>query len=408
MEEIKEGRQRDLKFTLTLSGVLMFRGRLCVPAVDILKDLVLKEVHQSLVSIHPGSTKMCKDLKQYLWWYGMKNDVAAFVSKCLTCQKVKAIRHRPGGLLQPLSIPEWKWEQITMDFVTGLPRTKKGMDTIWVVVDRLTKTAHFIPMKITYSMDKLAKLYVDNIVRLHGVPVDIVSYRDSRFTSRFWKSLQSAMELVQSTCEKVDLIKEKIRVAQSRQKSYADRRRQHLQFNVGEKAFLKVSPTKGVVCFGKRGKLNPRYIGPFEFLAKVGAVAYKLALPPSLAGVHHVFHVSVLRQYIPDSTHLLPQQPAELVADLTYEEVPEKILDKKKHNLRSRTISFVKVKWSNHSPGSGSVSMLASMLWAASVVDLEQSIDTSMKDSEEPGQLAILESENLAGSQHISFLCQTC
>ncbi|XP_043717680.1 uncharacterized protein LOC122665590 [Telopea speciosissima] len=202
------------------------------------------------------------------------------------------------------------------------------------MIDRLTKTAHFIPMKITYSMDQLAKLYVDNIIRLHRVPVNIVSDRDPRLTSRGVA---------------VDLIREKIKVAQSRQKSYADRRRQHIQFKVGEKASLKVAPIKGVVRFGKRGKLNPRYIGPFEILARVGPVAYQLALPPSLVGVHDVFHVSMLRQYIPDSTHLLPQQPAELIADLTYEEVPEEIIDRKEHNLRNRTISFIKVKWSNHS-----------------------------------------------------------
>ncbi|XP_043692895.1 uncharacterized protein LOC122643327 [Telopea speciosissima] len=168
-------------------------------------------------------------------------------------------------------------------------------------------------------------------------------------------------ELIQKTCEKVDLIREKIKAAQSKQKSYADRRR-----------------------FGKRGKLNPRYIGPFEILARVGAVTYQLALPPSLADVHDVFHVSMLRQYILDSSHLLLQQPAELIADLIYEEVPEEIIDVKKYNLRNRTIFFVKVRWSNHSaaeasweredlmrerypylfdlPGSSSESMVASML----------------------------------------------
>ena len=123
----------------------------------------------------------------------MKKDVVRFVEKCLTCQQVKAEHQRPAGTLQPLEIPEWKWEQITMDFVSGLPRSPTNHDSIWVIVDRLTKIAHFIPILMTYSMDRLAELYVQHIVRLHGVPKSIVSDRDTRFTSKFWKSLQDAL-----------------------------------------------------------------------------------------------------------------------------------------------------------------------------------------------------------------------
>ena len=123
----------------------------------------------------------------------MKKDVVRFVEKCLTCQQVKVEHQRPAGTLQPLEIPEWKWEQITMDFVSGLPKSPTNHDSIWVIVDRLTKTAHFIPILMTYSMDRLAELYVQHIVRLHGVPKSIVSDRDTRFTSKFWKSLQDAL-----------------------------------------------------------------------------------------------------------------------------------------------------------------------------------------------------------------------
>ena len=123
----------------------------------------------------------------------MKNDVVNFVSKCLTCQQVKAEHQRPAGLLQPMEIPEWKWDQVTMDFVSDLPRTKNNHDSIWVIVDRLTKSAHFIPVLTTYSMDRLAELYTQNIVRLHGVPSSIISDRDRHFTSKFWKSLQEAL-----------------------------------------------------------------------------------------------------------------------------------------------------------------------------------------------------------------------
>ena len=123
----------------------------------------------------------------------MKREVAVYVSKCLTCQQVKAKHQRLAGLLQPLPIPRWKWEHITMDFVVGLPRSQQNHDAIWVVVDRLTKSAHFIAYSMTYSVEKLSRLYLQHIVRLHGVPVTIVSDRDSRFTAEFWKSLQAAM-----------------------------------------------------------------------------------------------------------------------------------------------------------------------------------------------------------------------
>ncbi|KAI4304520.1 hypothetical protein MLD38_040016 [Melastoma candidum] len=123
----------------------------------------------------------------------MKRDVAQYVSRCLTCQRVKIEHRRSGGELQPLPIPEWKWDEIAMDFVTNLPRTVQGFDSVWVIVDRLTKSAHFIPISVTYSVAKLAKLYVKEVIRLHGVPSVIVSDRDARFTSRFWSNIQRSL-----------------------------------------------------------------------------------------------------------------------------------------------------------------------------------------------------------------------
>ena len=123
----------------------------------------------------------------------MKKDISEFVSRCLICQQVKAKHQIPSGLLQPIMVPEWKWDRITMDFVTSLPLTSKKKDAVWVVVDRLTKSAHFIPVRVDFSLDKLADLYVSEIVRLHGVPLSIISDRDPRFTSRFWKKLQEAL-----------------------------------------------------------------------------------------------------------------------------------------------------------------------------------------------------------------------
>jgi hypothetical protein len=144
-----------------------------------IKELILREAHDSAYSIHPGSTKMHKDLRTRYWWYGMKRDVAEYVTICDTCQRVKGEHQRPAILLQPLKIPEWKWEEIRMDFIVGLPHTHAGYVLIWVIVDLLTKVAHFILVKTTYSGSKLAELYMSSVVCLHGVPRKIMLDRDS-------------------------------------------------------------------------------------------------------------------------------------------------------------------------------------------------------------------------------------
>jgi IS30 family transposase len=175
-------------------GTVWFKNRLCVPETRDLRETILREAHDSAYSIHPGSTKMYQDLKQRYWWYSMKRDVAAHVALCDTCHRVKAEHQRPAGLLQPLKVPEWKWEEIRMDFIVGLPRTRDGYDSIWVIVDRLTKVAHFIPVKTTYTGAKLAELYMSMIVCLHGVPKKIVSDRGTQFTSRFWGKLHESLD----------------------------------------------------------------------------------------------------------------------------------------------------------------------------------------------------------------------
>ncbi|WVZ70976.1 hypothetical protein U9M48_019603 [Paspalum notatum var. saurae] len=175
-------------------GILWYKNRICVPNVDSIRKLILSEAHDTAYSIHPGSTKMYYDLKERFWWYGMKRAVAEYVAICDTCQCVKAEHQRPAGLLQPLKVPKWKWKEITMDFIVGLPRTQKGYNSIWVVVDRLTKVAHFIPVNTTYSSAKLAELYISRIVCLHGVPKRIISDRGSQFTSRFWEQLHDSLD----------------------------------------------------------------------------------------------------------------------------------------------------------------------------------------------------------------------
>ncbi|CAL2271229.1 unnamed protein product [Prunus armeniaca] len=190
--EVENGTQKD--YAIRGDGALVTGARLCVPSKnDELKREIMEEAHCSAYTMHPGSTKMYWTLWAYYSWPHMKGDIAKYVSRCLICQQVKAERQKPSGLMQPLPIPEWKWERIAMDFVFKLPRTSKGHDGIRVIVDRLTKSAHFLPIKETYPLTKLAKLFVDEIVRLHGEPVSIVSDRDARFTSRFWRCLQEAM-----------------------------------------------------------------------------------------------------------------------------------------------------------------------------------------------------------------------
>ncbi|KAL0551238.1 hypothetical protein IC582_010324 [Cucumis melo] len=425
------------EFSLSSDGGLLFERRLCVPSDCAVKTELLSEAHSSPFSMHPGSTKMYQDLKRVYWWRNMKREVAEFVSKWLVCQQVKAPRQKPAGLLQPLSIPEWKWENVSMDFITGLPRTLRGFTVIWVVVDRLTKSAHFVPGKSTYTASKWAQLYMSEIVRLHGVPVSIVSDRDARFTSKFWKGLQTAMgtrldfstafhpqtdgqterlnqvledmlracalefpgswdshlhlmefaynnsyqatigmapfealygkccrspvcwgeigeqrlmgpELVQSTNEAIQKIRSRMHTAQSRQKSYADMRRKDLEFEIGDKVFLKVAPMKGVLRFERRGKLSPRFVGPFEILERIGPVAYRLALPPSLSTVHDVFHVSMLRKYVPDPSHVVDYEPLEIDENLSYVEQPVEVLAREVKTLRNKQIPLVKVLWRNH------------------------------------------------------------
>ncbi|CAL2238354.1 unnamed protein product [Prunus armeniaca] len=174
------------KYAIRKDGALVTGTCLCVPKNnEDLRREIMEEAHCSTYSMHPGSTKMYRTLREYYSWPHMKGDIAKYVRRCLICQQVKAEQQKPSVLMQPLPIPEWKWELITMDFVFKLPRTSKGHDGIWVIVDRLTKSAHFLPIKETYSLSRLAKLFVDEIVRLHGAPMSIVSDRDARFTSHF-------------------------------------------------------------------------------------------------------------------------------------------------------------------------------------------------------------------------------
>ncbi|GAB2270898.1 hypothetical protein Dimus_038886 [Dionaea muscipula] len=181
----------DSDFTVS-DGLLRFRDRVCVPDDSVLREELMTEAHCFWFSIHPGSTKMYRDLREHFWWSGMKRVIAEFVSRYLTCQQVKIEYQRPTGRLQPLPIPEWKWEHVMINYVSGLPLTRRGHDGVWVIVDRLTKSAHFLAIRITFFLDRLARLYLSEIIRLHGAPIFIVSDRDPRFISKFWGALHKA------------------------------------------------------------------------------------------------------------------------------------------------------------------------------------------------------------------------
>nr|GEX77038.1 putative reverse transcriptase domain, ribonuclease H-like domain, aspartic peptidase domain protein [Tanacetum cinerariifolium]GEY65715.1 putative reverse transcriptase domain, ribonuclease H-like domain, aspartic peptidase domain protein [Tanacetum cinerariifolium] len=184
---------REQKLEPRADGTQCLNGRSWLLCYGNLRTVIMHESHKSKYSVHPGSDKMYQDMKKLYWWPNMKADIATYVSNCLTCAKVKAEHQRPSGLLVQPKIPEWKWDNITMDFVTKLPKSSQGYDTIWVIVDRLTKSVIFTPIRETDPMDKLARIYLKEVVARHGIPISIISDRDPRFTSNFWRSLQNAL-----------------------------------------------------------------------------------------------------------------------------------------------------------------------------------------------------------------------
>nr|GEX16053.1 reverse transcriptase domain-containing protein [Tanacetum cinerariifolium] len=330
-------------------GTLCLNGESWLPCYGDLRSVIMHESHKSKYSICPDPDKMCQDMKKLYWWPNMKANIATYVSKCLTCAKVKAKHQRPLGLLVQPAIPEWKWDNIMMDFITKLPKEND-------------------------PLDKLARLYLNRIVARHRIPVLVICDRDGRFTSNFWKSFQKALgtDLSMSTAYHPETDGQSERTIQTLEDmlracvidfrkgwvkhlplaefSYNNRHRDSIkaapyealygrkcrspmcwaevgvaqltgpemiqettekirkpmEFEVRDRVMLKVSPWKGVVRFGKRGKLNLRYVRPFKVLAKVGKVAYRLELPQELSRVHHTFHVSNLKKCYTDKPLVMP------------------------------------------------------------------------------------------------------
>ncbi|GJY53739.1 putative reverse transcriptase domain-containing protein [Tanacetum coccineum] len=360
--------------------------------------VILNEAHKSRYFVHPGADNMYHDLRDMYWWPGMKRDISIYISKCLICAKVKAKHQRPSGLLQQPKIPEWKWDKITMDLITKLPRSRSGHDAIWVIVDKLTKSAYFLAIREDFNTEKLARLYIDEIVARHGVPTDgqsertiqtleyilrvcvidfggswdvhlplaRFSYNNSYHSSiryapfealygrkyrspMLWAKIREGSvigpELVLKTKDNVVLIKEKLKAARDRQKSYADKRCKPLEFEVGDRVLLKVSPWKGVVHFGKKGKLAPRYVGLFEILERISLVAYRLRLAKELSSVHDTFHVLNLKKCLADVNLHVPLDEIKVDKTLRFVEEPVEIMDREIKKLKRKKIALVKVKW---------------------------------------------------------------
>nr|GEY00737.1 putative reverse transcriptase domain-containing protein [Tanacetum cinerariifolium] len=364
------------KLKARADGTLCLDNRSWLPCYDDMRSLIMHESHKS--------------------------------NKCLTCAKVKSEHQNPFGLLVQPDLPEWKWKKITMDFITKLPRTAAGFDTIWVIVDRLTKSAHFLPMKETDLTERLERLYLREIVLRHGVPLSIIYDRDSHFTLMFWQSLQKALgtqldlsttyhphidgqsertiqtledmlracmidfengwdrhlpliefsynnsyhtsikvapfkalysrkcrspvcwaeveevqlsrpEIINETMEKIVQIRNHMQATRDRQKSYADKRRRPLEFEVRDKVLLKVASWK---------------------------VAYHLELPQELSRVHNVFHVCNLKKCLFDEALIIPSEEIQLNDKLNFVQEPVEIMDREVKKLKQSRIHIVKLRWS--------------------------------------------------------------
>jgi hypothetical protein len=374
-------------------GLLTYRNRLYIPNCDDLKRFIIDELHKRPYTGHPGYQKMITSTRKQFFWPELNKCIANYQAKFLECQQVKLEHQHPAGLLHPLPIPKWKWETISMDFITGLPKLTKKNDAIMVVLEKLSKSTHFILVKSTCKAIDIANIFMEEIFRLHGMPKEIVSDQDTKFTSNFWKSLMVGFEtkllfntshhpqtdgktkrvnqivehmlrmhvmhqlkkwedylplvefaynngyqeplnmipfevLYGRQCKipiksnnpvdritiELDMLKEmeqqvvqirqNLNISQDRQKSYIDRKRTPREFKTRDHVYLRVRPKKSSLRMGACAKLEPHYCGPFEVLDRVGHVAYRLTLPPTVKA-HNVFHVSLLNKYVHDANHII-------------------------------------------------------------------------------------------------------
>ncbi|GJV32802.1 putative reverse transcriptase domain-containing protein [Tanacetum coccineum] len=399
----------DKAFEMCLDGTRCIKNRSWLPLFGNLRDLIMHESHKSKYSIHPGSDKMYQDLKKLYWWPNMKAIINEYVGKCLTCFRVKAECQKPSGVLVQPEIPMWKWERITVDFITKLPKTSNGHDTIWVIVDRLTKSAHFIPTRETNSMETLTRLYIKEIVSWHSVPISIILDRDSHFTSRFWESLQSALgtQLDISTTYHPETDGQSERTIQTLEDmlrscviDFGKGWERYLplvefSYNNSYHASIKATPfealygrkSRSPVCWAevrdvqltrleiihetieKIVQIRQRLQAardrqrsyaiirrkPLEFqvgdrvMLKVTLrkVAYKLELPEELSNVYSTLYISNLKKFLSNESHVIPMKELKLNDKLNFVEEPMEIMDREVKQLKQSRIPIIKVRWNS-------------------------------------------------------------
>ena len=421
-------------FTL-VEGLLYYKERLYIPPKPEIKLQILAEAHDIPIAAHPGYIKTYNMLRTSFWWKGLKRDVLSYVTKCLSCQRIKAERIKYPGKLQPNEVPLMKWENISMDFITGLPMSR-GFDAIFVVVDMLTKMCHLFPVHKKSSAKDIAHVFMRGVFLYHGLPRRIISDRDSKFTSNFWRAIfeatgtqlsfstayhpqtdgqtervnqiiedmlraycmrepikwtrylylvefaynasfqrsigmspfkalygqecltplkwtdpmirvQASKEMLDEMQQQTDLIRFEIKAAQDRQKAYADTHRSDREFEEGDMVFLRVKPKHSSLSLGKFKKLSARYCGPYVITKRINEQAYELLLPPHIL-VHNVFHVSLLKKYVPDDRHILGDEQPLVSKDGTLDITPERILQSRERILRNRTQREYLIKWNGY------------------------------------------------------------
>ncbi|GJY82550.1 putative nucleotidyltransferase, ribonuclease H [Tanacetum coccineum] len=387
-ERVKPKGVRAMNMTLQSSikdRILAAQKEVVDESGDV-RTLIMDEAYKSKYYVHTRADKMYYDLRDRYWWPGMKKDIAVYVSKCLTYLKVKAEHQRPSGLLQQTEIPEWKWEGIVMDFVTKFPRTSCGHDTIWAIVDRLTKSAYFLPTCEDYKMDRLARLYLNEIVARHGVPISIISDRDSRFTSRFWQSMQEAFgtRLDMSTAyhpqtdgqseHTIEALEDMLRACVLDFEGSWGVHLLLVEFSYNNSYHSSVRCAPFEALYGRKCRSpimwdevgEGQLIGPellqetTEKISKIKdrlkaacPVAYMLDLPEKLDGVHDTFHVSNLKKCLADPTMQVPLDEIQVDAKLNFVEelveILEKEFKKQKRTLESslslKKLRITKVSW---------------------------------------------------------------
>nr|GEW39776.1 putative reverse transcriptase domain-containing protein [Tanacetum cinerariifolium] len=321
---------REQKLEPRTDGTQCLNGRSWIPCYGDFWTVIMHESHKSKYSIHSGSDKMYQDMKKLYWWPNMKADIATYVRKCLTCAKVKAEHQRPSGLLVQPEIPVWKWDNITMDFVTKIPKSPQGWFNHLPLVEFSYNNSYHAsikaaPFEALYSRKCRSPICWNEVGEFHLI----------------------GPEIVQETTEKIVQIKQIIQAARDHQKSYADLKRNSMDFQVRYTVMLKVSPWKGVVRFGKRGKLNPRYVGPFKVVARVGSIAYKFDLSEELSRVYNTFYVSNLKKCYANEPLAVPLDGLHFDDKLQFVEEPVEIMDHVVKNLRNSRVPIVKVRWNS-------------------------------------------------------------